>query len=128
MSTLLQWLNFIQPATESPVIRTAMAVAVLLVAIGLFLPPIVKRRSSRWMMEWASEVRMNAFSVGVAGLLLTWLSGQRVVVLGARAWYVLLALLVVWRAYTLWGRYKHWGAKEKDEYRRLQQLKYIPGR
>ncbi len=128
MSQILLWLNFIRPATETNVITATAVLAGIIVAVSILLPVIMKRRANRWLMEWANEVRVSAIILGVCGLLLAWLSQQRVVVLGSRAWYPILIIVLLVRAFRLWGRYKHWSAKEKDEYRRLQQLKYIPGR
>ncbi len=124
----LEWFSFIQPANEPIVYQITMVISGLLVLLGLLLPMYFKRQGNRWMGEWSREVRVNALSYGLIGLMLAWLSSQNVVVLGARAWYSILAILILWKGYSLWSRRKYWSTKGKDESRRLQQLKYMPGR
>ncbi|GEM_PF-4417690 len=126
--SILSWFSFIQPASEPIVYQSFLGISAFLIFLGLLLPLYFKRKSNRWMLEWSREVRLSALTYGVIGLILAWLSSQNVVVLGARVWYVLLTILILWRGYSLWNRRKFWSMKEKDEARRLQQLKYIPSR
>ena len=127
MSAFLQWFNFIQPSVPLSVLWGARIVGILLVALGIGCV-IAQKRADLWIREWLREVRWSAFGYGGTVLLLTWFSSQRVVVLGARVWYVLLAALVAWRTWRLSRRRRHWLQKQKTEQRRMQQLKYKPGR
>ena len=125
---VLSWFSFIQPASEPIVFQVFAGISGFLILLGLLLPFYFQRKGNRWMLEWSREVRLSAMLYGLIGLVLSWLSSQNVVVLGARAWYVILTILILWRGYSLWNRRKFWAMKEKDEARRLQQLKYMPGR
>jgi len=126
--SILDWFSFTSPAMAPNVLKGIQITAIALLVLGVALVALTKKRVDRWHLEWLKEVRGSLFRYAFLLLLLSWLSSERVNVLGARVWYILVLALCVWRAFRLKSRLGYWKKRKTEEQQRMQKLKYMPGK
>ncbi len=125
---VLDWFSFVSPNILSSTLRVLQVIGVVLILGGIVMVPILKRSANRWILEWIKEVRGSIVRYGATLLLLTGLSQAKVSVLGSRGLYIVLLVVFLWRMWKTRGRWKYWATRQSDEERKLQKLKYMPGR
>ena len=125
---VLDWFSFVSPNILSSTLHVLQVIGVVLILGGIVMVPILKRSANRWILEWIKEVRGSIVRYGATLLLLTGLSQAKVSVLGSRGLYIVLLVVFLWRMWKTRGRWKYWATRQSDEERKLQKLKYMPGR